>query len=118
MKKGPLHTYLRQVEIEAIHAALVRNGWNVAATARVLGVSRVGLSKRLVVLGLERPEKAAASKPLGLPWPCPKCEAPAAAPCVSPHDARARAPHRERRTFSPAGPIQPTPTGDSSNEQP
>jgi hypothetical protein len=104
LRKGPLHTYLRHVEIEVIHAALVCNGWNVAATARVLGVSRVGLSKRLVVLGLERPEKIAASKPQGLPWPCPKCEAAAAAPCVSLHDARARAPHWERRrAFSAAG---------------
>ena len=40
-----------------LETALERNGWNVSATARELDVSRVGLSKKIRRLGLERPRR-------------------------------------------------------------
>ena len=45
----------RELERRRIVDGLEQNDWNIAATARSLGLSRVGLSKRMKVLGLRRP---------------------------------------------------------------
>lgn len=47
----------RDLERGLVRQALERNGWNVSATARELGISRVGLTKKLRVLGVERPDR-------------------------------------------------------------
>lgn len=46
-------TKVREMLIEA----LKRNGWNVSATARELDISRVGLSKKIRRMGIERPRQ-------------------------------------------------------------
>jgi DNA-binding NtrC family response regulator len=48
----------RVLEKKMLTEALARNRWNVAATARELGISRVGLSKKLRSLELKRPPRA------------------------------------------------------------
>lgn len=45
----------RRAEREAIVATLHQAGWNVTAAAGVLGISRVGLSRKLKALGVLRP---------------------------------------------------------------
>ncbi|MFP3940640.1 MAG: sigma-54 interaction domain-containing protein [Thermoanaerobaculia bacterium] len=50
-----LREYRRQAERRVILATLRRHGWNVSAAARELGFSRVGLTKKLKRLGIERP---------------------------------------------------------------
>lgn len=52
----------QEMERRLVSKVLVRNGWNVSATARELGISRVGLSKKLRILELRRPSS-------GLPEP-------------------------------------------------
>ncbi|HXO21643.1 MAG TPA: sigma 54-interacting transcriptional regulator, partial [Thermoanaerobaculia bacterium] len=47
----------REMEKRMVAQALAGNGWNVAATARDLGISRVGLSKKLKVLDMKRPAR-------------------------------------------------------------
>jgi DNA-binding NtrC family response regulator len=51
----------RELEKQLVAQALARNGWNVAATARELGISRVGLSKKLRGLGMRRPRRPGAA---------------------------------------------------------
>jgi len=48
----------RAMEKKMLTEALAKNRWNVAATARELGISRVGLSKKLRSLELRRPPRA------------------------------------------------------------
>jgi hypothetical protein len=97
---GALHAYLREVESVEIEATLGRHGWNVSATARELGVSRVGLTKRLQTLGIERPRELPpgdapeAETPF---WPCPRCGAAAGEACRFLLTSQPRSPHRERR---------------------
>jgi len=43
---------LRDIELEAVRAAMARNGGNVSATARSLGVARATLYRKLRLLGL------------------------------------------------------------------
>ncbi|KAB2966442.1 sigma-54-dependent Fis family transcriptional regulator [Zoogloea sp.] len=43
---------LRDIELEAVRAAMARNGGNVSATARSLGVARATLYRKLKLLGL------------------------------------------------------------------
>lgn len=50
----------RQAEREVIVAVLHQLGWNVSAAARLLGISRVGLSRKLKVLGIRRPGESGA----------------------------------------------------------
>ena len=50
-----LRAYRRRAERRLILATLRRKSWNVSATARELGLSRVGLTKKLKRLGIERP---------------------------------------------------------------
>jgi transcriptional regulator with PAS, ATPase and Fis domain len=50
-----LREYRRQAERRMILATLRRHGWNVSAAARDLGFSRVGLTKKMKRLGIERP---------------------------------------------------------------
>ncbi len=57
-RPGSLRVRARELEKRVVARALAKNGWNVAATARELGISRVGLSKKLKVLDLRRPERA------------------------------------------------------------
>lgn len=47
----------REMERKMLTEALARHRWNVAATARELGISRVGLSKKLRSLELKRPPR-------------------------------------------------------------
>jgi DNA-binding NtrC family response regulator len=47
----------RALEKKMLTEALGRNRWNVAATARELQISRVGLSKKLRSLDLKRPPR-------------------------------------------------------------
>ena len=47
----------RALEKKMLAETLGRNRWNVAATARELGISRVGLSKKLRSLDLKRPPR-------------------------------------------------------------
>jgi DNA-binding NtrC family response regulator len=58
---GPATLSLKQrsraLEKKMLTEALGRNRWNVAATARELGISRVGLSKKLRSLDLRRPPR-------------------------------------------------------------
>ncbi len=56
-RPGSLKLRARELEKRVVARALAKNGWNVAATARELGISRVGLSKKLKVLDLRRPER-------------------------------------------------------------
>jgi len=51
-----LREYRRKAERRLLVAAVRRHGWNVSATARELGMSRVGLTKKLKQLGIERPD--------------------------------------------------------------
>lgn len=94
MRAGWLHTYLRQVEAKAIKAALERQRWNVCSTARQLGVSRTGLSRRMRALGIVRQARVRRVHPLY--WSCPLCGAKAGDPCRNPKTLRGRSPHRER----------------------
>lgn len=48
----------REHEREMVAAALEARGWNVSAAARDLGISRVGLCKKIKVLGLARPPRS------------------------------------------------------------
>jgi len=74
---GALHAYLRGVEKEEIEAALGRHLWNVTATARELGVSRITLHKRLRTLGLARPREGVQAEPSAERTAfCPWCGAP------------------------------------------
>jgi DNA-binding NtrC family response regulator len=50
-----LREYRRQAERRMILATLRHHGWNVSAAARDLGFSRVGLTKKMKRLGIERP---------------------------------------------------------------
>ena len=54
---GSLRQRSRELEKKMVEQALARNGWNVAATARELGISRVGLSKKLRALEMQRPRR-------------------------------------------------------------
>lgn len=54
---GSLRQRSRELEKTMVAQALSRNGWNVAATARELGISRVGLSKKLRALEMKRPRR-------------------------------------------------------------
>lgn len=47
----------REMERRCIARVLAANGWNVAAAARELGISRVGLSKKIRGLDLRRPPR-------------------------------------------------------------
>ena len=53
---GGLRGYRREQERKLVTEALEATGWNVSAAARNLGISRVGLSKKIKVLGLRRPD--------------------------------------------------------------
>ena len=58
----------RALEKKMLAETLARHRWNVAATARELGISRVGLSKKLRTLELKRPPRPPRSaRPPGLP---------------------------------------------------
>lgn len=52
---GGLRGYRREQERKLVAEALEATGWNVSAAARHLGISRVGLSKKIKALGLRRP---------------------------------------------------------------
>lgn len=94
-RAGPLHEHLRQVEKEAIEAALMRNHGNVTAAAEELGRHRVGLWQRMRTLGIERPPFQRS-----LAVACPRCGVPAGESCRHPGVAhRRRAPHAERSVF-------------------
>jgi len=67
LRDGALHNHLRQVEIEEIRAGLRRNGGNISATARELGRSRVGLTRRMQALGIRRPTRKGRQAVLGGP---------------------------------------------------
>lgn len=54
---SPLKERSRRLEREVVVRALERNGWNVSATARELDISRVGLSKKMRLLGIDRPRR-------------------------------------------------------------
>jgi two-component system response regulator HupR/HoxA len=47
----------RDLERGALVETLEQHGWNVSATARALGMSRVGLAKKLTLLKIRRPER-------------------------------------------------------------
>jgi DNA-binding NtrC family response regulator len=51
----PLRQYRREQERAMVVEALEATRWNVSAAARRLGLSRVGLSKKIKTLGLRRP---------------------------------------------------------------
>jgi transcriptional regulator with GAF, ATPase, and Fis domain len=57
-RSGPAPSSLQEArdsaEREQVRRALEENGWNVSAAARVLGVERTNLHKRIRVLGLKR----------------------------------------------------------------
>lgn len=53
--QGPLERVRRNAEHDVIRMALHESGWNVAAAARRLGISRVGLTRKLKKLGIHRP---------------------------------------------------------------
>lgn len=55
--EAPLRDYRREQERRMVLEALTARGWNVSATARDLGISRVGLTKKIKVLGLVRPRR-------------------------------------------------------------
>ena len=50
-----LRELCRRYEANLVEEVLAETGWNVTAAARRLGISRVGLTKKLKVLGLARP---------------------------------------------------------------
>ncbi len=50
-----LREYRSEAERRMILATLKRHDWNVSAAARELGFSRVGLTKKIKRLGIERP---------------------------------------------------------------
>jgi len=52
-KCGPLESYLKQVEIDAIQAALEKTHWNRTAAAKLLGMSFRSLRYKLKKLGLD-----------------------------------------------------------------
>ena len=59
-RRGPrglssLRQRSREIERGVVSRVLERHGWNVSAAARELGISRVGLSKKLRVLEIWRP---------------------------------------------------------------
>ena len=49
-----LQEFQRQSEIAFLRHHLERNGWNVAATARVIGTPRSNLYKKMRAYGIER----------------------------------------------------------------
>lgn len=51
-----LKEYRQAVERRIVLETLERTGWNVSAAARELDISRVGLTKKMKRLGIERPE--------------------------------------------------------------
>ena len=55
--EAPLRDYRRDQERRMVLEALAARRWNVSATARDLGISRVGLTKKIKVLGLVRPRR-------------------------------------------------------------
>jgi transcriptional regulator with GAF, ATPase, and Fis domain len=55
----------RQAERRLILEVLADTGWNVAAAARELRLSRVGLTKMLKRLGVARPESSGSPPPPG-----------------------------------------------------
>ncbi len=59
----PLRELRRRHEREMVETALAARGWNVSATARDLGISRVGLCKKIKTLGLRRPAAARGRRP-------------------------------------------------------
>ena len=52
----------REAETEVIATTLHQLGWNVSAAARALGISRVGLTRKLKALGIRRPGAAPAAR--------------------------------------------------------
>ena len=52
---GSLRELRRRYEAQLIEDVLTETRWNVSAAARRLGLSRVGLTKKLKTLGLIRP---------------------------------------------------------------
>ena len=48
---------MEQLERDVIRAALERNAWRMAATARELQLERSHLYKKVKALGIERPNK-------------------------------------------------------------
>ncbi len=60
-KVSNLREYRRQLDRRMVLEALERTAWNVSAAARDLGMSRVGLTKKLKTLGLRRPGSARAT---------------------------------------------------------
>lgn len=52
---GSLREICRRFEAQLIEDVLADTRWNVSAAARRLGLSRVGLTKKLKTLGLARP---------------------------------------------------------------
>jgi hypothetical protein len=77
LRSGALRAYLRAVEKEEIEAALGRHRWNVSATARELGVTRIALHRRLQTLGIARPRELIQAEPSAerASWLCPWCGA-------------------------------------------
>ena len=51
---GSLQEFQRQSEIAYLLHHLERNGWNVAATARLIGTPRSNLYKKMRSYGIER----------------------------------------------------------------
>jgi DNA-binding NtrC family response regulator len=57
LESGGLREFRRERQREMVSSALEARGWNVSATARDLGISRVGLCKKIKTLGLVRPSR-------------------------------------------------------------
>ena len=70
--RSPLTAHRRQAEREVIVETLQQVGWNVTAAARVLGISRVGLTRKLKALGIRRPGRSPAARPDRKPV-APRC---------------------------------------------
>jgi len=58
-----LRSLVEELEVQVVRAVLDREGWNITRAARALGLSRLGLRKKVQRYGLSRPEnrQAAAS---------------------------------------------------------
>lgn len=58
-RAGSLGECRKKAEREAILGTLPRHGWNVSAAARDLGITRVGLTRKMKRLGIMRPGRRA-----------------------------------------------------------
>lgn len=55
--KGQLRAMAQKTEAHILHMTLCAHNWNVAATARALGISRAGLYAKMRCLGIRRHQK-------------------------------------------------------------